>query len=167
MALQTRSDQDEISSSVKKCLFKELRAIHKGVPLGDLIRAIDQPEELSRIFATVEKGELVKDFFIEAVAAGGGTEEVLKRFLRDSLHNCVYDIPYMASTGGVVVSITVGRQQMREAEADLQPEIARIAAKLAANPDWEPKQAPVRRTPEAEDETSRMLGRSLLAGGLQ
>ncbi|MBL9164649.1 MAG: hypothetical protein JNL18_18115 [Planctomycetaceae bacterium] len=132
-----------------------------------MIRAIDKPQELSLLFATVEKGELVKDFFTEAVAAGGGTEVVLKRFLHDALQNCVYDIPYMAAAGEAVIGITQGRQLVREAEVDLQPELARIAAKLAVNPDWKPKKAAVRGEPQAADETSRMLSQSLLGGGLR
>lgn len=167
LALQTGCDQVEIANRVKKCIYKELRAIQKELPLAEMIRAIDKPQELSRLFATMENGELVKDFFTEAVAAGGGTEEILKRFLHAGLHNCVYDIPWLAAAGEAVIGITQGRQLLRQAEVDLQPELARIAAKLAAKPDWKPKKAAVRREPQAADETSRMLSQSLLGGGLR
>jgi hypothetical protein len=167
LALQTGCDQLEIAERLKQCLYKELRVIQKELPLAEMIRAIGKPQELSRLFATLERGELVGDLFNQAVAAGDGTEAVLKRFLDSALNNCLYDIPWMAAEGGSIIGISRGHHLLKQAAADLQPELNRIAVNLTVNPEWKLRRAAARHEPQAADETSRMLSQSLLGGGLR
>lgn len=57
---------EEVAESVEECFFKTLRQIRKDLPLADMIRAMENPDELMRVCQLVDGGEDVKDFIRQA-----------------------------------------------------------------------------------------------------
>ena len=48
-AIQDGCSIDEVAQRVEECFFKTLRQIRKDLPFAEMIRAMDDPEELSRV----------------------------------------------------------------------------------------------------------------------
>jgi len=164
LALQTGCETQELRDRVQKCFLKELRAICRELPFAQMIRRIERPGDLAALLSTVEDGATVKDLFSLAAAERGGVQAVMRRFLGVALQNCLYDIPWQAASGEVVIGISQSRHMLREVEADLSEELDRIAAKFAKNPAWTPRKRPQRRDQQSGDETTKMLGQSILGG---
>ena len=107
----------------------------------------------------------VKYLLIEAAELNAELPECLSHFLSQSLENCLYDVPWSVACSTGEISVTEARSIVRRAKRDLQPEIERIAQKLAENPDWLPRRAGGRyKSRHQADRTEAMLGESLLAG---
>ncbi len=96
-AIREGCSVDEVADHVENCFYKTLRQIQKELPFADMIRALDSPEELARVFQTVAGGTDVKEFLMQAALAKASRSEQLERFLGSALNNCLNDIPYMAT----------------------------------------------------------------------
>jgi len=76
---------------------------------------------------------------MEAANMDAELPQKLEAFVENSLDNCLYDIPWLASDGTGDFSVTEVRNAIGTAGNSLQPEIERIAKKLSENPDWHPR----------------------------
>ncbi|WP_437193315.1 hypothetical protein [Planctomicrobium sp. SH527] len=164
-AIQEGSSISEVAAKIEDCLHKTLRQIRKDLPLSEMIEHLHDPQKLREMCSRIEGAHDVKYFVIEAADQKGELPEKLSYFLSRSLANCLYDVPYLAANFESDISITGVRNAIRDAEICLQPEIHRIARKLAENPAWNPRRASRRETPAVKvDTTKKMLGESLLVG---
>lgn len=164
-AIQDGCSIGEFTERVEECLFKTLRQIRKDLPFAKMVRAMDNPDELSRVCQSVYGGMDVKHFIEQAALEGASRPEQLKHFLDNTLGNCLYDIPYMAATCDGSINMTQVRAMSNEVRSNLSEELQRVADKLAENPDWVPRRT--RRGQPAlskDDRTKKMLNESLLAG---
>ena len=57
---------NDVANRVEDCFYKTLREIHKALPLAEMIRALDAPDELDRVCEQVDGGLVVKDFLCHA-----------------------------------------------------------------------------------------------------
>ena len=157
---------EDVADRIEDCLHKTLRRIRKDVPLGEIISAFDDPVRLNEVFDQINGAHDVKDFLNEAASMDAVNRmQRLEAFLDKSLNNCLYDIPWLVSDGMGNVSITEARNVLGTARLKVQPEIRRIAKKLAENPNWNFRRSshrPVSST--SVDKTKSMLSESLLAG---
>lgn len=156
---------EEVADSVEECFFKTLRQIRKDLPLADMIRAMENPDELMRVCQLVDGGEDVKDFIRQAALEKSSRADQLRQFLANALANCLYDIPYMAALADDSTNISQVRAMSAEVRQQLANELERIADKLTENPDWIPRRAGRGQPAVSKDErTRKMLGESLLSG---
>ncbi|MEZ5943969.1 MAG: hypothetical protein R3C18_21440 [Planctomycetaceae bacterium] len=150
---------------IEKCFYKTIRQIRKDLPLEDLIRCLDDSEQIRAKCHQIDGAYDVKYFLTEAADQEANLHGKLSYFLNQSLKNCLYDVPYLVADSSGNVSITEARSTLRIAEDSLRSETERIAAKLAENPSWIPRRASQRENLVAKvDTTEKMLGESLLAG---
>jgi len=164
-AIQDGGSIEEVADRVEECFFKTLRHIRKDLPLGEMIRAMEDPDELMRVCQSVDGGEDVKDFIRQAALEKSSRSDQLRHFLGNALANCLYDIPYMAAISDDSTNISQVRAMSTEVRSQLSDELQRVADKLTENPDWVPRRAARGHPALSKDErTRKMLGESLLAG---
>ena len=164
-AIRDGCSVDEVADRIEECLFKTLRQIRKDLPFAEMIRAMDDPDELTRVCQSVDGGSDVKDFLMQAALEKASRSEQLKQFLKYALGNCLYDLPWMAAIFDDSINITQVRAMLAEAPSHLSDEIQRVANKFAENPDWVPRRAGRGQpTLSQDDRTRNMLGQSLVAG---
>lgn len=164
-AIREGSSDSEVAEKIEDCLYKTIRHIRKDLPLQELIRLLNEPEQLREMCHRIDGAHDVKYFLIEAADQETDLQGKLSYFLNQSLENCLYDVPYLVADSAENVSITDARNTVRNAGRSLQSEIQRIAAKLAENSGWIPRRANRRDKPITKvDTTQKMLGESLLAG---
>jgi len=164
-AIRDGSSSEDVADRIEECLHKTLRQIRKDLPLGELIRSLDDPERLREICDQITGAHDVKYFLREAANMDAELPHKLEAFVENSLDNCLHDVPWLVSDGTGDFSVTEARNVIGSARSSLQPEIERIVKKLSENPDWHPRR-PSRRNKSGsrEDKTKAMLAESLLAG---
>ena len=156
---------EEVLESVEECFFKTLRQIRRELPFAEMVRAMDDPDELLRVCQSVDGGTDVKDFLMQAALEKSSRSEQMRHFLENALGNCLYDIPYMAAISDNSTNISQVRAMSAEVRRQLTDVLQRVSDKLTENPDWVPRREG--RGPSKvsqEDRTKKMLGKSLLAG---
>ena len=142
-----------VADRIERCLHSTLKQIRRDLPLGELIRALDESDKLHDLYDQIDGAQDVKDFLVEAADMDANLTQKLESFLQKSLDNCLYDIPWLVADETGDVSITEARNLIKSACSMIHPEIERIAKKLAENPDRDP-----------QDRTKAMLTESLLSG---
>ncbi|MEZ6069465.1 MAG: hypothetical protein R3C10_04145 [Pirellulales bacterium] len=166
-AVAAKVDSDIIAAEVDRVFCQALRDVKKDGDLPGMIRLLDQPQQLDRLLSDWEGDPLVADLLAEASRGHGPLEQRLGEALDQMLGNCLYDVPTLATTCDPPITITEARDRLETALIARRSEIVRrIADKLAANPDWEPK-ARSRTSDKASpsfSSTEQMLGESLLKG---
>ena len=164
-AIQEGLSWDEIADRLEDSFCKTLREIQKELPLGEMIRAMDDPNEFKRVCMQVVGGDDVKDFLKQAVLENTGRQEQLEAFLMKAIDNCMYDIPYMATEIDGDISFKEVRSVLTNIRNNrLSEEIKRIASKFVDNPDYIPRRkSRGKRTLSKRERTRHMLDESLLA----
>lgn len=158
-------DSNELTDRTRDRLYMTLKSIRKDLPFADLLATAGDPQKLSRVCEAIEGASDVKDILLEAAVEGGTLREVLERFLSRALHNCLYDVPYLAAELGENVNISLARQQMQSVQLSLAPEVHWIATKLSENPSWRPQRPRGNSAAKSQtDHTRSMLNESLIAG---
>ena len=164
-AIRDGGSTDDVADRIEECLHKTLRQIRKDLPLGELVRSLDDPEKLRGECDQIIGAHDVKYFLMEAANMDAELPQKLEAFVENSIDNCLHDIPWLASDGTGNFSVTVVRNAIGTARNSLQPEIERIAKKLSENPDWSARRLSRRHNSGIrEDKTKSMLSESLLAG---
>ena len=164
-AIREGRDIDDITELVRDRFYKTLRNIRRDLPLSELIESIGDPAELGRLVEGIDGAWDVKDFLIQAAHEENGRQDVLDRFLRDALGNCLYDIPHQAATIDGDVNLSGARHIMNDVQRRLAPDLRSIAKKLDDDPSFSPRMRGGSKRPAAlGNDTGAMLGESLITG---
>lgn len=164
-AIRDGASAEDVADRIENCLHNTLLQIRKDLPLGELIRSLNDPHKLRDLCDQIDGAHDVNYFLIEASDLAADTPHQVQVFLEKSLENCLYDIPWLVNDGTGDVSVTVARNIISSARSLVQPEIERIAKKFSDNPDWHPRRSSRRHNSVGqEDKTKAMLAESLLAG---
>lgn len=164
-AIRDGDSSEDVADRIEDCMHKTLRQIRKDLPLDELIRSLDDPERIRGVCDQIDRAHDVKYFLIEAAQMDASLHNKLEAFLETSLDNCLYDIPWLVSDGTNDGSVTKARGIIMTARNIVQPEIERVAKKLAKNPDWHPRRSSHRKNSgQRGDRTKSMLSESLLSG---
>lgn len=163
-AIRNHRGVEEIAELVLDRFYKSLKNIARDLPFAQWVGALENPTELSRLFQGVQGGLDVKDLLLRAAVEVKGRENVLERFLNNSLQNCLYDIPYLAADLKSGTNLSEVRRLLGEVRTRLSPEIRRIAAKLSEAPSRLPRRPGSTSGSSKQDQTTTMLTESLIAG---
>ncbi len=165
-AVRNGEPAEEVANLVSRKLhgglrkaFKELT--EKGIALDKLLAARDSPETLRQLVKQCKGHAYAQLFSATAVAERGtSTEDVLADFI-DAVWQVVGDQIAMHVAGTdrwpTLVDVELFSNQVREL---IQPDVLRIAHKLAEDPTWLPKR--VGKKGLKGDPTTEMLPMSLL-----
>lgn len=164
--LREGCDLDELTERIRAKFYKSLRELGQEIPLDALIANVNAPVKLEAICHSFEGASDVKSLLLEAAQECSSPVAVLEQFLRDVLHNYLYDIPWTARERSGLSNVSDYRQRLQEARLRLEPELRRMAEKWAENPSWKPLRQRNRRAAvqPAVDVTQSMLSESLIAG---
>lgn len=163
-AIRNHRGVEETAQLVLDKFYKTLKSIARDLPFAQWVDALETPTELGRLFEGIQGGLDVKDLLLRAAVEVKGRENVLERFLNNSLQNCLYDIPYLAADLKSGTNISEGRRILNEVRSRLSPEIRRIAAKLSENSSWLPRRLGSTSGSSKQDQTMTMLTESLITG---
>lgn len=108
-AIRDGSSDSEVAERIEDCLYKTIRQIRRDLPLEDLVRHLNDPEQLRAMCHQIDGAHDVKYFLIEAADQDADLQGKLSYFLNQSLENCLYDVPYLVADSGGNVSITDAR----------------------------------------------------------
>lgn len=157
---------DVLSDRAQSQFYKTIQVIHREIPLSELLSLlINDPEKLRQRCNEIDGASDVKSFLVEASLANDNPADAIFQFLGDALQNCFYDIPYLAAERGQDVNVSHARRSMEEVRLRLNPDLRRMAEKMAANPSWKPrKQRNTNAGKFSVDNAKMILRQSLIAG---
>ena len=156
----------EVSSKLERAVtdglrkaIKQFRA--KGVTLADLLKSRDCPQELRQLLRKTQGHDYARLFADAAATSGTSEKDCIAGWIGAVLDKMTDQICLRVAGRGSWSTIDAVQAFAAEVRDALTPNIERLVAKLAADPDWIPKRAPTK-CPTPVDPTAELLNFSLL-----
>lgn len=156
---------EEATGRALDSLLKTLRHASKEIPLSDMIQAIESTSELQRLFEQVRGAEDIKYCLVRASLEGSSPQASLEAFLGLALRSALEGVPLLVNDSDQALSMTEMRKESESIQERAKPALARLAEKLAANPNRIPPLREIcRDAPPTKVDTQAMMDKSLLHG---
>jgi hypothetical protein len=169
-AFQNSDSSEEIAPKVSKALYDGLRKAlpqfrKKGVPLADWLNARDSRPRLLQLVRKIEGHQYAQLFESAAHASSPSKEDCLRGWVEAILDKVFDQILLQVAETDESRTFFDLQKLTDEVREIVAPDVDRIVANLARNPDWRPQREPGKaKASDAASPTAELLGMTLLGG---